>query len=333
MEARKSDVSVTYNGTVMTSLAPYLTGFSYTDNASDETDSIDIEIQDRDHRWINGWIPKKGDSLSATIKASNQANLSCGEFTLDDFSFSGPPSKGKISGVAIPANSDFKERKRTQTWANATIKTIAQTIANRSNVSLNWQVKEAAFTLKTVEQDDETDCSFLTELCGKYGYYIKLFRNKIIVFSRKERKKDSAAKTLYLSDISSWSWRTGLTGTYTGGKISYESEWLIEGTFGYEFDEGADSHSSGGSRILELNEKCESDADAERIIRAAVEAANHGITTLNITMPGRTDLFAGQNVRISGLGKLSGKYYIDSITHKIATSGGYTASLKLSLID
>ena len=34
-----------------------------------------------------------------------------------------------------------------------------------------------------------------------------------------------------------------------------------------------------------------------------------------------------------GLGKLSGKYYIDTITHNVSGSGGYTMDLEMSLVE
>ena len=53
MEPRKAAVSLVYNGANATGqIAPYLASFQYTDIASDSSDSINIEINDRDHMWI-----------------------------------------------------------------------------------------------------------------------------------------------------------------------------------------------------------------------------------------------------------------------------------------
>ena len=72
MEPRKAAVSLVYNGANATGqIAPYLASFQYTDIASDSSDSINIEINDRDHMWIGPWYPVKGDKLKPTILVAN----------------------------------------------------------------------------------------------------------------------------------------------------------------------------------------------------------------------------------------------------------------------
>ena len=84
-----------------------------------------------------------------------------------------------------------------------------------------------------------------------------------------------------------------------------------------------------GSRILKQSGKADSKADAERKIKAAVAKANHGKTKLSATIVGNASLVASQCVQVVGLGKLSGKYYIDTITHSV----GYTMDLEMSLVE
>ena len=113
-------------------------------------------------------------------------------------------------------------------------------------------------------------------------------------------------------------------GTYTGGEFTYTSpatEKEIKVTVGK------------GSRILKQSGKADSKADAERKIKAAVAKANHGKTKLSATIVGNASLVASQCVQVVGLGKLSGKYYIDTITHNVSGSGGYTMDLEMSLVE
>lgn len=87
-----------------------------------------------------------------------------------------------------------------------------------------------------------------------------------------------------------------------------------------------------GTRILKQSGKADNLADAEPGgSRAAVDKANHGATTLSVTMTGNAALVASQCVTVVGLGRLSGKYYIDSITHHVGA--GYTMDLELSLVE
>ena len=126
------------------------------------------------------------------------------------------------------------------------------------------------------------------------------------------------------SSMKSWSWQQDQAGTYTGGEFTYTSpdtEKEIKVTVGK------------GSRILKQSGKADSKADAERKIKAAVAKANHGKTKLSATIVGNASLVASQCVQVVGLGKLSGKYYIDTITHNVSGSGGYTMDLEMSLVE
>ena len=132
-----------------------------------------------------------------------------------------------------------------------------------------------------------------------------------------------AAAVLSPSSMKSWSWQQDQAGTYTGGEFTYTSpatEKEIKVTVGK------------GSRILKQSGKADSKADAERKIKAAVAKANHGKTKLSATIVGNASLVASQCVQVVGLGKLSGKYYIDTITHNVSGSGGYTMDLEMSLV-
>lgn len=329
MKTRSAAVDLTWNGAAVTSqMIGTKTEITYKDPASGEADSLDIAIQDRDRQWTTAWLPLAGDTLEATIKANdwdqegdNRA-LPCGFFVLDHFEFSGWPMTGAISGVSVPADGAFRETERTKTWEKATIQEIAKEIASRAGVSLVWDVEGADFAIKSIEQTEKTDCEFLMTLCETYGLAMKVYAQKIVIFSREAYKKKDPVLTVRESDIESWSWAKTLAGTYTGGEYTYSdpgTEEEIRATVGT------------GARILKQSGKADSKADAERRIKAAVENANHGATTLSLTITGNAKLVASQCVTVVGLGKLSGKYYIDSATHHVGQ--GYTMDLELSLVE
>ena len=61
MNTRRAYVDLIYNGTAATAeISGFVTDISYTDPASGEADSLDITLQDRDHRWTGAWIPVAG---------------------------------------------------------------------------------------------------------------------------------------------------------------------------------------------------------------------------------------------------------------------------------
>lgn len=87
----------------------------------------------------------------------------------------------------------------------------------------------------------------------------------------------------------------------------------------------------GGDRILSCNEPAGNLAEATIIALAALNKANRGTTTMSISMMARPGLIASDCIQIAGLAKLSGKYYIDKLTHSVG--GGYKMALELRLVE
>lgn len=329
MKTRWAEVDLTWNGAaVTTKMTPYQKEITYTDPASGEADSLDISIHDRAGKWTGAWWPETGDTLLATIKIHNweregaERSLACGTFTLDNFDFSGWPISGTISGVSVPADGSFRETERTQTWENVTVEEIGKEIAGRAGVALSWNVEGAPIQIQSIEQTERTDCDFYMELCTTYGLAMKVYAKKIVVFDREAYKAKAPVATITKDMIKAWNWSRKLAGTYTGGEYTYtdpKTEEEIKATVGE------------GPRILKVSGKADNKADAQRKIKAAVDNANHGASTLSVTIMGNAALVASQCVKVEGLGKISGKYYIDQITHHVG--GGYTMDLDLSLVE
>lgn len=418
MRARTAEIEITYNGVPASDkMADSELECTYTDPASGEADGLDISIHDRERKWINSWLPQTGDRLTAAIALKNwdssgaDRRLDCGSFVLDTFTFSGWPISGTISAVSVPADGNFRARKRSKVWENITLQEIGKDIAGRAGITLVWDVgssqkaeqpaeaapasppkvgdiveftgtrhyvssngstgytckpgkakvtqtyngkhpyhlihisgggstvygwvdaadvKQAAaaesseyeFTIKCEEQEDQTDCEFYAELCEKYGLAMKVYNRKIVVYDREEYKKKPAVLVLAETDLQAWSWQQRMSGTYTGGEFAYtpaKTSKEIKVTLGTQ------------ERALKLSGKADSQADAERQLKAAINKENHGRVTLSATIMGNAALAASQCVEVQGLGALSGKYYIDKVTHNIG--GGYTMDLEMSLVE
>ena len=72
MEPRKASVALLYNGKNATAqVSPYLASFTYTDVSSGSSDTISVELNDRDRKWIGPWFPQTGDRLKPTIRTQN----------------------------------------------------------------------------------------------------------------------------------------------------------------------------------------------------------------------------------------------------------------------
>ena len=329
MQPRKSIISLIYNGVdTKRQVSNDLASFGYTDVASGSSDSVRLTLNDRDRKWIGAWFPQKGDRLQPTIITENwnredeHFTFSCGTFCVDDFSFyGGPPRQLELEGVALPADTGFKATKRTQTYQQSNLREIGETVAERSGLDFHYEA--STVSIASVEQKDQTDCEFYNALVEKYGLSLKIYHDRLVVFSEAAYEEKPVKATLTEADFEpGWEWNTTLSGTYTGVNYEYENP---------ETDKTISLQFGGGERIYTCTEAADNITEATLIALAAVNNANKDTTTMELTLshavPG---LIASDCVQLQGLGNLSGKYYVKEISHEIGNSG-YRMTLKLRL--
>lgn len=300
---------------------------SYTDCAADESDSIDVTICAKDSKWINSWLPEKKATLTPTLSTKNwekqgdNTKLKCGIFVLDDISYADLPSSLTLSGVARPSDTDFSKKKNKVVWKKTSISRIGKTIAKTYGLGFVYDAED--YKITSYEQDDE-DSAFYEKICKEYGLILKVYSKKIWVYDREKYKEKDAVLTITKKDITpgSFNWNTTLDGRYTGGTFTYT-------------DQGEDKDIKvsigGGENTMEVNRKASSKADAAVQLVADLNNANHGTTKISFSIMGNLKLSAAQNIELSGYGKLSGKYFIDKITHSMQS--GFTSSLECSLVE
>jgi len=327
MLPRSATVSMLYNGANATGqIAGYLNSFEYKDVASGASDTIRAVVNDLDRKWIGPWFPVKGDKLVPTIVLKNWTaqgqiiKFPCGTFDVDDFSFSGGPIKMNLDAIALPSSTSFKTEERTETYEKATLQEIGQMIAGRAGISLFFDAGDIA--IEKVEQNNQNDSDFYCGLVEKYGLALKIYNDRLVVFSEADYEAKGPKFTLTESDFDpGWTWDTTLTGIYTGIRYQYTNS-----------DKNKTFTVKAGTeeRLLTSNEPADNLTEATAIALAAVNTANRGTTTMSLTMMARPGLIASDCIEIKGLKRLDGKYYVEQVTHSIGN--GYTMSLNLRLV-
>lgn len=301
-----------------------LTGFTYTDVASGQSDSVSITMHDIGHEWMGKLMPKRGADIGAKIKPKEYDGLkafNCGTFILDDISFSGKPTNCVLGGVSVPAMDDFKSLPVTKTWEKTTIQEIASEIAKAAGVSLHYDADK--IQIAELEQSSQTNSAFLYSLCDKYGLALKVYNHKLVIFDIVAYEEKKAVATISETDMTKWSYNTTVDGTYTGVSLNYtdpDTDSSINVTMGKK------------GRMYSLNTQASSRYDAELQAAAKVNSANRSIETLDITIRARSGIVASQCIQITGLGKIDGKYYIDKAKHDIGNKG-YTIGLSLHKVQ
>ncbi len=325
--ARRARVYMTYNGRDAAQMAEYITSFKYTDVASGSSDSISVDLDDRDRHWIGGWFPQKGDRLQPVIVLQDweadgeNIEINCGSFDIDDFSFKGGPIRCTIDGLALPSTSGFKTTERTNTYENTTLKEIGMEVAKRAGLSLFYEADTVG--VENVSQDNQTDCSFYSELVTKYGLAMKIYNDRLVVFNEADYEAKDPVATLTEADFDpGWSWDTALIGTYTGVKYQYKHT-EKDRTFTVEI--------GGGDRILTCSDAANNQTEATLIALAKLNNANKGTTTMKVTLKATRRIIATNCVQISGLGQLDGKYFVEQA--ETSVSDGTKLSLELRRVE
>lgn len=325
MKVRQATISIQYNGKNVTDdITRCLSSLTYTDVASGETDTISLVLADEKNKWINGWFPQEEDYIEVEInqlnwtKPDDNKKVNCGKFLIDDYSFVGPPDAFNLKGIASPINTDFTSTTQNKTWNKTTIKGIALTLAKKAGIKLVFDADD--YGIQKIEQSNQSDMNFLFSTCESYGYAMKIYNSKLIIFKEEAYEKKKSIDEVDKSECSGYELNGTLVGTYHGVNIKY-TDTKTNKTLSYSYNPVK------GSRILKINEKAENLKDAELKAKARLRKANKEARTITLELKGNTKYCAGACVDITGFGKFNGKYYIDKTIHSF--NNGYTVSLQL----
>ena len=329
-KARRVVPEVLYDGAEV-GLTERLESLSYTDNDQGRVDEITLTFSDANAAWMmKEWIPEKGHDLDVSLyfmdwnAEGEKLKYHCGNFTVDDLSYSGPPWTCTIKGVAILAESDIQTELKSKTWENVTLKQIVlekMAIYGMPPENLYWSAAEPI--IAKVEQSNKSDATFLKDLCEKQGCYLKLYKKGMVVFDKHVYEPRPAKAGFGIADIEggSLTWNNTLNGTYTGAILSYTNPSKKKNTGAEKTLTVQVGDCGEGARILRLNQHVEDEAEAQRIAIAKLNQANEKGCTVTFTAMANVTMYATDNFMLSGLGRLDGKYYCSSVTHTLSRSG------------
>lgn len=338
--ARRVKLEVTIGGHDATSyLEPYVVSFEYTDSAEGKSDELSIEMHDRDDKWIDGWLPKKGTAMTARIHCLNWLGpgkhlvLPCGSFTCDEPTISGPPSKVSIKGVSASLAGPLRDTMRSQAWEGFSLQGVAGEVASRNNLQLHYDAEPHQF--ERHDQRNESDLAFVQRLAERNGASVKVREDKLILYSAKDADARPAGLTFYRKNggdftVTSYDFKSSSEGTsYTACTVEYHDPATRElHTYTYNPGGGAatgDSH----RKILVLDGRVENEADAMKLAQNSLRGGNKGETTGSFEVKGYPGLLAGMTVQMSGFGMFSGKYFVTKATHSVGD--GYTTKAEIRM--
>ncbi|MCF0157987.1 MAG: transcriptional regulator [Veillonella sp.] len=328
----------------------FLISATYTDNMSGTVDDLSISLEDRGNLWINDWYPSHGSFIDITMNSLNwntlsdgQVALHVGKFQLDEIESSSPPNTVTLKAVALEGNSSLRETKVNKTWDKTSVKAIATDIAIRNNMTLYWDC-DTDPSIDHSEQSSESDLAYLQKVCKDVGFAVKASVDQLFVLdvykydNQKEQiiirrpggqykalTEEEAKTMLVVPSLISYKLNSKTRNIYRACHVRHKqgkSKELIEATF-----EAPDLKDKTYLSVLEVDEQCETQAEAERLARKKLREANSEAMTASFSMPGNIMLMAGEVVRLEGFGAFDGNYLLTKATHTLSSS--YTTSIDL----
>ena len=332
--ARKVKLRVLYNSRDISSyISPYITSATFVDNAHGKADSLTITVEDRNYLWKGSWKPAKGATLKAWIECKDwygdgqHMSMYCGSFEIDGLSFSSGGSGDQFTMKAISANvkNSLRKEKTTRAWENSTIRKIAKELAKAADMEVVFET--ADIVLERIDQVEEGDLGFLQKLAERNGLNLKVAESKLIFFKGAEYDCRPAGMTVTRGDsaIASVRMEDGLTDVYRKCVVTYHDPETKE-ELEYEFEpDGAPVT----GQVLRVNSRVKSLSAAMSLAQNRLRQKNKSQCTGTLSMMGDPRVRGAAVLSLKGYLNFSGNYFVESATHSIDQSGGYSTECQL----
>ncbi|MCU8587607.1 contractile injection system protein, VgrG/Pvc8 family [Erwinia pyrifoliae] len=315
---------------ITSDIAPYVTRVTYSDNIKNESDTIEVELDDTDGRWMDKWYPGKGDTLTLKMGYQGEKLLSCGTFSIDEIEVSSPASVVAIRGVATSVSNALRT-KSSRGFENTTFAAIASRIAKKHQLALVGSIE--AIKIDRVTQYAETDVGFLRRLASEYGYAVKVVSDQLIFSHLATLRSQEPVKQLTPQDVARFSLRDTINRVYKSAKVKHQkssSKKLIV----YEADGGTDESNKllNGGKVtsadsLKVNSRVSNQDSARIKAHSALARHNEYQQSGSLTLMGTPQLTAGNKIELVGFGRMSGQWLITTARHAFDRNSGYVTEL------
>lgn len=351
-------------------ILPDLLSFSYDDKETNEADEIRLTLKDSTGKWASKWKPDGGEVVrayvaSGTVDGKKGRELFCGKFFVDSLRTSGSPRVFEMRAVSIPLNTPIRRKMVTKAWEKKTLKGIAQEIATAAKVKLLFDSQDNP-SYDRQDQKAESNLRFLSRLCEDAGLSIKVTDSQIVIFDQAFYEKKKPVKTLKLgvSDILSWDFESQQSETYKTCTVSWrdpkKKQKGSSGGYNMDLEKGdggdepeydmdlqkvkkkvnvavntytyTDPDVEDNGQEYQVKKRAASLDEAKRIAKATLRKLNLRSVTGSLSLVGDTSLVAGVVVELKGFGSFDGRFYIESASHSVSTSG-YVTSISVRRVN
>lgn len=332
MLTRRVSVQITIAGKDVTKdISPYNMTFSYSDVLEGESDTAQINLHDEKRLFVADWFPKRGDTAEITLSRENWGSdtgvttLPLGSFEIDEISITSGDggNKASIKLNSIANKSELRSIDKSKSWEKVKLSKIAKDIADAAKMELFYDTKEDPI-VERVEQKEKSNLAFLHTLCQKYYLSLRVSDKKLIIFDTEKYEQQKPVKNLKYGGgiIKSFSGRATISKIYKSCHVKYQ-----HGKQAAKIETTVEDPDKEEGLVLELNQRVESQAEAEKLAKNTLKKKNREEIKVSLTVVGNFIYLAGNCISLEGYGFFDGKYLIEKSTHNIGS--GYSVNLEM----
>lgn len=270
------------------------------DNSGGKADSVDLTFSDTKKLWRK-WGVQKGDTLILS-----KDGFSSGLMYVDDFNM----SRGKftIRGISVPLKSKSNISK---SWENIRFKELASQLASELGLTLEtYGIID--YTYDRLDMINKTNLQYLNDICILEGYSLKITNNKAIIYDENLFEQSTTVDDITEDRIiGDYSFNTISNSLYSSCTVECFSS--NNNLIRYKF---SPANAPIGSD-LKVALRVVNQGEAERYARGLLRNSNKNETTGSFFIKLNTNIAATNTVNLNGFGVFDGKYFIDSIKHKL----------------
>lgn len=323
--------ALSYNGKdISRGLEPYLISLTFEDSVEGEASSVEIEVQNVDQLFSNGWYPEKTAKLNLVI-----GDMKCGNFILDEIELKGPPDTMVIKALSNAIAVKALKTKRSRAHHGKSLSEIANSVATANGLKLVGSVPNIPIDHSTQKQ--ETDLKFLRRKAWDFGIIFSVRDDKLVFTYLPDLEKKSAPLSLDKTELLTYDMKDKTDKTYKGAVVrshNPKNRTVYAGSSNIVTLDNADDVSYtqivGADRLV-VHKRAENQQQAEAMADAHFYRANSWQQSGTIESIGNALAVAGNNIELTGLGTvMSGKYNLAKVTHTVnrADSWRFNADVK-----
>lgn len=292
-----------------------------TDEAGVDSDSVEIELDDRDNVLA---LPRTGAGLAVWMGYRETGLALMGLFTVDEVTVEGPPWQLGITGRSADLREDFKSQK-TRHFEDTTLGEVFGKIAGDHGLAPAIDPALASRKIAYAAQTEESDIHFMTRLARRFDALAKPANGRLVVVRHGDGRSGTGAAlgaiSLRPGDVTHV--RLSLADRPRHGTV--EADWYDDD----EAERKTVTVERGDGPSMRLPHTYPSEEEAERAAEARGRELGRAEGSLTVELPGRTDIAAEMPVLMSGFRDgIDGAWTTVRAEHNLDSAGGYTVSFE-----